>query len=95
MNNKALLVGINAYPNPSNRGAYIHVESTDNLAKMTGQISVKISDMVGTEVSSATFQDAKQVEEFVNQNLNTKNPGLYVLNLAWNGHSEMIKLFIK
>ena len=84
-----------AYPNPSNRGAYIHLESTDNLAKMTGQISVKISDMVGTEVSSATFQDAKQVEEFVNQNLNTKNPGLYVLNLAWNGHSEMIKLFIK
>lgn len=84
-----------AYPNPSNKGTYIHLELMDNLTKTTGQISVKISDMVGTEVSSATFQNAKQVEEFVNQHLTNKNPGLYVLNLSWEGNSEMTKLFIR
>lgn len=84
-----------AYPNPSNRGTYIHLELMDNLTQSANPISVRISDMVGTEVSSATFQNPKQIEEFVNQHLTGKNPGLYVLNLAWNGHSEMIKLFVR
>jgi hypothetical protein len=84
-----------AYPNPSNRGTYIRIELMDNLTKSKGLISVKISDMVGTEVSSASFQQPKQVEEFVNQHLTSKNSGLYVLNLSWDGNSEMIKLFIR
>lgn len=84
-----------AYPNPSNRGTYIRLELMDNLTKSKGLISLKISDMVGTEVSSASFQQPKQVEEFVNQHLTSKNSGLYVLNLSWDGHSEMIKLFIR
>ncbi|MCZ8160850.1 MAG: T9SS type A sorting domain-containing protein, partial [Microcystis sp. LE19-196.1B] len=84
-----------AYPNPSNRGTYIRIELMDNLTKSKGLISVKISDMVGTEVSSASFQQPKQVEEFVNQHLTSKNSGLYVINLSWDGNSEMIKLFIR
>jgi len=84
-----------AYPNPSNRGSYIHVELLDNLAQTKGQISVKISDMVGTEISSSTFSGPKEVEEFINQHLTSKNPGLYVVNLGWNDQVEMIKLFIR
>jgi hypothetical protein len=84
-----------AYPNPSNRGTYIHLELMDNLAKTSGQISIKISDIVGTAVYSGTFQNPKQLEEFVNQHLSPINSGLYVLNLAWDGNFEMVKLFIR
>jgi hypothetical protein len=84
-----------AYPNPSSKGNYIHLELLDNQSIKNSQITVKISDMVGTEISSATFSTPKQVEEFVNQHLQSKNPGLYVLNLGWNNQTEISKLFIR
>ncbi|MFC5191408.1 T9SS type A sorting domain-containing protein [Algoriphagus aquatilis] len=84
-----------AYPNPSHRGTYIHLELMDKLTQSANPIAVKISDMVGTEVSSATFEQPKQVEEFLNQHLVSKNSGLYVVNLSWDGQTEMIKLFVR
>ena len=83
-----------AYPNPSNKGNYLHVQLANPLRYADEAILVQISDATAVYNQTFSVKNPRQVEEAVNQFLVNKKSGIYVLTVIWGNQQETLKLLI-
>jgi cytoskeletal protein CcmA (bactofilin family) len=84
-----------AYPNPSQKGTYIHIELLNKVNFNEETIAVQVSNITGTAHENFLIKNPADVEKVVNDFIAAKNAGLYLLNIRWGEFSETIKILVQ
>lgn len=83
-----------AYPNPSQRGSYIHIDLLNRAQYTDEVIAVQLSNPSGTIQSNFTLKNPEEVEKVVNDYLQNQKSGLYLMNIRWGSFTQSIKLLV-
>lgn len=84
-----------AYPNPSQKGTYLHIELLNKVNFNEENIAIQLSNPAGTSHENFLINNPADAEKVVNDFIATKNAGLYLLNIRWGEFSESIKILIQ
>ena len=84
-----------AYPNPSFKGQYVHIDLLNSTAHNDEPIYIQLSNSSGTSITSIEVDKPSEVEKTINTFIEQQNTGIFVVKLNWGDFSEILKIQVK
>lgn len=84
-----------AYPNPSFKGQYVHIDLLNSTTHNDEPIYIQLSNSSGTSITSIQVDKPSEVEKTINTFIEQQNTGIFVVKLNWGDFSEILKIQVK